>query len=176
MPEKSLSKSSPEVATQVLQHPDKIGSVTFEWNGDRFSYTVMLADQQLSTPSDSGPPSWPDTPPIQQLSIESIDDRPVALGVGCAGTSHWSLSIESVEDGFRFDWACRAKELPEQLGSGYRRRSTEFGGPKGFSIEPNEMSQLISDSPDHLRVHPAAPLTAASTHRWGYCIKKPTAT
>lgn len=62
---------------------------------------------------------WPASPPMQQLLIESrAEAGHVALLVGMAGRSHWSLSVEPLADrvGFRFDAACRLSGPPEWLG------------------------------------------------------------
>lgn len=51
---------------------------------------------------------WPPSPPLQQLSIEHRASGDVALLVGMAGKSHWSLSVESLSAGrLRFEAACR---------------------------------------------------------------------
>jgi hypothetical protein len=106
---------------------------------------VPLLESIESTATD-----WPSSPPLAQWHCEK---RPglvrVALGVGRAGTSHWSASIEVVseekwgEQGtglfiddaqgnpddngplpfsarIAFDLACRACERPMRLGSRYR--------------------------------------------------------
>jgi hypothetical protein len=67
--------------------------------------------------------TWPDSPPLQQLLIEPRGAAGhVALLVGMAGRSHWSLSIEPLVDrvGFRFDAACRLSGPPEWLGHVWR--------------------------------------------------------
>ncbi|MFM7073965.1 MAG: hypothetical protein ACKO38_19435 [Planctomycetota bacterium] len=66
---------------------------------------------------------WPASPPLQQLLVESrAEAGQVALLVGMAGRSHWSLSVEPLADriGFRFDAACRLSGPPEWLGHVWR--------------------------------------------------------
>ena len=115
----TTSEKPTTVKPLTLTHPQGIGSVSFRWTDDRFDHSIRLGADEVSCRRGSDKDSWPDSPPIQQLSIEQIDGRSVALGVGCAGKSHWSLSVEPTTDGFRFDWACRAKETPTRLGTAY---------------------------------------------------------
>jgi hypothetical protein len=66
---------------------------------------------------------WPRSPALQQLHFETRPDGSrLALLVGRAGTSHWSLSVEAKPDSplVIFDVACRVRELPVRLGSEYR--------------------------------------------------------
>lgn len=66
---------------------------------------------------------WPASPPMQQLLIESrAEAGHVALLVGMAGRSHWSLSVEPLADrvGFRFDAACRLGGPPDWMGHVWR--------------------------------------------------------
>ncbi|HZZ72918.1 MAG TPA: hypothetical protein VFE24_11755 [Pirellulales bacterium] len=73
------------------------------------------------------PEDWPPSPPWQDVHIETRSDGvEIALAVGQAGSSHWSLSVEPVPggQGLLFDVACRVKSLPRWLGNSYRRIST----------------------------------------------------
>ncbi len=67
---------------------------------------------------------WPASPPLQEVHFETRPDgRQIALAVGRAGSSHWSLSVEpfTAGCGFVMDVACRVREIPLWLGSSYRR-------------------------------------------------------
>jgi len=147
----------------VLRHRLHNATVQFHWSGDRYDHAVRLGDAEQRTVDEHRDADWPDCPPLQQLSIESIADRDVALGVGCAGTSHWSVSIEPTESGFRFDWACRAKRSPERLGSRYRNA-------EGFTLVPGEETELRTDE-RFLRIAPRSPLDDAGTYRWAYAVE-----
>ena len=65
---------------------------------------------------------WPPSPPLKELSFEQ---RPggvqLALLVGMAGASHWSLSVEldPATERLTFDAACRLSGVPRWLGSTY---------------------------------------------------------
>ncbi|QDV67951.1 hypothetical protein Poly24_16570 [Rosistilla carotiformis] len=98
------------------------------WQQDRFGHAidVLQAGQRsplLETVVDPAPTAWPRNTPLQQASLETIDGRLAILGVGLAGTSHWSLSLETLAGesvGLRIDCACRCTTAPESLGSQYR--------------------------------------------------------
>lgn len=115
----------------------------------------------------SGDDAWPPSPPIQQVSIETIEGCNVALGVGCAGTSHWSLSVEPTADGFRFDWACRTKETPARLGTTYLIEKAEDQAAVRFAAE---QGSVVSQSGGELQIVPAGELSGAQTYRWTYTI------
>lgn len=71
----------------------------------------------------TGEENWPSCPALQQLHFETrADGGRLALLVGKAGGSHWSLSVEAKPDSPRvtFDVACRLRESPLLLGSEYR--------------------------------------------------------
>lgn len=103
--------------------------------GDRYAHLFGLVDGEQFTPlfeSVEGGESadWPDSPPLQEVHLERRDGaEPLALCVGMAGGSHWSLSVElrPAERLILFDAACRIKQpLPREqppqrfpLGSAY---------------------------------------------------------
>lgn len=87
--------------------------------------------------------AWPPSPPLQQLLIEPRgSEGQVALLVGMAGRSHWSLSVEPVAGraAFRFDAACRLNAPPTWLGHVWRASET-LGRPS--EATPNAMSWRI---------------------------------
>ena len=94
------------------------------WNGDRFAHTVSVEAagvwHELLRSFEGGPEEdWPSSPPLQQIHFEQRGDTTVALFVGMAGRSHWSMSVEAMPDEQRivFDIACRC-------GAGALPRST----------------------------------------------------
>lgn len=109
----------------------------FLWLGDRFAHTLArrapagLDDEPRPLwASVEGAPdlAWPPSPALQYLHRES---RPggveVALLVGQAGKSHWSLSIALDPDPDSVTWevACRVHDEPTWLGSSYRSTSSD---------------------------------------------------
>ena len=101
--------------------------LSFERRNDRYGHRVeTLHDGRVSTwlASIEGEPDddWPPSPPLQQLSIETLPDGvTAALLVGMAGKSHWSLSAhgDPQQGGFWFDAACRVRHVPQRLGASY---------------------------------------------------------
>lgn len=103
--------------------------VVFRRDGDRFAHEirwlaasgeahVLLASQEGAAQDD-----WPPSPPLQELHLERrSDDLTVALLVGMAGSSHWSLVVEAYarEERLVFEAACRVHGAPNLLGSRYR--------------------------------------------------------
>jgi hypothetical protein len=82
-------------------------------------------------PFSSSSLAWPPSPPFQEVHLESrADGKQIALAVGRAGTSHWSLSVEPFlsGSGFVFDVACRVRERPIELGSSYLRLNQRGDG------------------------------------------------
>ncbi len=67
--------------------------------------------------------AWPTSPPVQQLVLDELSSgRFALLGVGMAGTSHWSLSfhLEEDTDVLQLDFACRLSQEAGWLGTTYR--------------------------------------------------------
>jgi hypothetical protein len=114
--------------------PISIGRLTlvFSWRGDRFGHQVLLAESgALGRPArplvesleGAADELWPASPPLQEFHIESRGEgRLVALLIGRAGKSHWSLSVlcDAGREELFFEAACRAAQPPAWLGSRYR--------------------------------------------------------
>lgn len=117
--------------TQIIEAigPDDTGlRATLAWTEDRVVHHVdWVAGNQtfrlLESIEGDDQQQWPPSPALQQLTIEPRSGRRhVALLVGMAGQSHWSVSIENEPKERRliFDVACRIAEPSDQLGSQYR--------------------------------------------------------
>lgn len=115
--------------------------VRFFWQGDRYVHVVEVIGTHvaplLASAASDADVDWPDDPPLQQLSVEPVGVHGAVLGVGQAGTSHWSISVEARpgdRPALRFDIACRCTDPPpRRLGSRYRdaahgRRPSPEGG------------------------------------------------
>ena len=78
---------------------DQIGlALNFRRSNDRFKHEICIVqgDKQivLLTSIESDPnESWPVSPPMQQISKETISGQSVVLGLGMAGKCHWSGSF-----------------------------------------------------------------------------------
>lgn len=115
----------------------------FEFVGDRFRHllkcrsieqgdaprpskmdsTELLCTSVEGTPADN----WPPSPAFQEVSVESIEGKWVALATGQAGNSYWSASVSPVSldpdvdaNGFEFDVAIRTSNSTEFVGSTYQ--------------------------------------------------------
>lgn len=150
-----------------LSLPDQSLQVEFTWRGDRFAHEIILpAGTPVASIEGDTDDSWPPSPPVQQLSKERIGDADALLGVGAAGRSHWSLSVEIVGDlnhqAFKFDLACRAKGEAEFLGSTY-------GRSEDVHIIPGEGSELLT-TPARTIIQPQH-AAKDETVRWCYAIQ-----
>ena len=169
-------------ATMMLASTDGLLRVEFRWHGDRYQHFFLAGPtppQEATPSSEAGPGSllgesvegdaehdWPPSPPIQQLSAETIDGENVLLGVGAAGKSHWSISVETrtVDNVplLRFELACRCPATPPRLGSVYKI------DPQ-LTLEPLD-SAVREDCRPNLAIRPA--MTSESTFRWSYLVRR----
>jgi hypothetical protein len=102
--------------------------VAFRRLADRYSHAVEISCggewiPLLESIEGAADDDWPPSPPLQELHFESrADGTRLALLVGRAGRSHWSLSVEAAPDASRivFDAACRLRDVPRRLGSHYQ--------------------------------------------------------
>jgi len=176
-------------------HADGTGlQVQFVWRQDRHAHTISLLVDGCSIPilesvEGSNVDDWPPSPPLQQLSVE--EPRPemqVALLVGMAGKSHWSMSVEPVSDraALVFDVACRSPNAVKQLGSGYLLLADGFttDGDHGAVIDIEGRSlqircdrdgptaAMVMEGPHGLRIVPTAVILNGTT-RWRYSLELP---
>ena len=124
-----MTTKSTQPAPVVLSAANSHLCVEFQWTGDRYGHRVRCGDTVLAESVEgTSDDVWPDGGPLQQLSLETIGDHDVLFGVGAAGQSHWSLSVELIDDDFgpgvKFDWACRTSGSPRFLGSRYQVNPT----------------------------------------------------
>lgn len=135
--------------------------VQFQWHTDRFVQKIYIDGQSAGQSIDGdGQTDWPPSPPLQQLSLEPIDDQLVVLGVGAAGRGHWSISAQP--DGpsaLKFELACRSKDQPAYLGSAYKLAGTvdlQSVGPTAINRDEDRITAGPSTS------------TGSPTHQWTY--------
>jgi hypothetical protein len=110
--------------------------VGFERRGDRFAHWIEVepmpakpsaagkhATRWLQSIEGTASEPWPASPALQSLHVEQRGDEvQVALMVGMAGGSHWSMSVEAnaSRGELTFDVACRTREPAAFLGSSYQ--------------------------------------------------------
>ncbi|MEM8913893.1 MAG: hypothetical protein AAGC97_19205 [Planctomycetota bacterium] len=177
-------------------------TLRFDWSNDRFAHRVTMRRSgkhveapepeseflHLTSIEGGSTDDFPPSPAIQQLSSEVIEGRQMILGVGGSGTSHFSVSIQVVEqdrtsrtglqsDGLHFDWAVRlsksgvdqVREMAQRglapLGSGYL-------GSRAVSIGAHAPSTLVDvpDLADGARRVVAPIDLGARTVQWSYFI------
>jgi hypothetical protein len=159
---------------------DAVGSngtglrIEFSWRTDRYGHTVSRIDDAgsivplLDSIEAGNQNDWPHSPPLQTLTFEELPDgRRVALLLGMAGRSHWSVSIEPLagEAKVVVDVACRHATTPASLGSRYRRVS-----PAGRSCPVRESEiAAVSDRGEMIEVVPLT-LVDQGTTRWRYVL------
>ena len=96
--------------------------------GDRYHTSILLIEPDngtvplLESCEGSSNDSWPASPPLQEVLLQSDEGRPYLAGLGSAGSGLWSLIVAPVEGhvGFEFDYACRTAQAPVWLGCRYR--------------------------------------------------------
>jgi len=159
---------------------EQVLEAVFHQIGDRFTHQVILHDgaqtHTLFTALEgSADETWPPSPPLQQLSIETRGASQVALLVGMAGKSHFSASVESVpgECRLEFDVAARVQTDPLQIGSTYVAPNLDTT-PSCELLAPDTNSQVIWEKRGENRVvlvKPVLTKTAPLTLRWRYRIQ-----
>lgn len=122
--EGKLSKAKKEVSDPAIRNGSLL--VAFHQERDRWSHEIATVTRDGVRPvlvSIEGSPNdnWPDSPPLQELHLENQGGRNVALMVGRAGSTHWSLSVEPClgTESILFDFAARFQETPRWMGSTY---------------------------------------------------------
>jgi hypothetical protein len=172
MPDKTSVTPSTVNPMHCLESPDGSMQVQYRWSDDRFEHRILRDGQVcLSSVEGDAAQAWPPSPPIQQISLEPIQDAPTLLGVGGAGRGHWSISVgwQDADGGkdegkFCFDIACRSKEIPEFLGSTYQAASD-----CGESLQIAVTTGTKSDRDGQTAIL-AEPDAAGQTYRWVYSI------
>src|SRR5687767_14004155 len=99
---------TPSLGGRLLQ-------VEFVRQADRFGHAIQLLGDDVVRPllmslEGTVADRWPPSPVLQQLHVEDRGlGKNVALLVGMAGRSHWSMSVEPDTQGagLVFDVACR---------------------------------------------------------------------
>jgi hypothetical protein len=166
-------------ALHIIGPGGRLLHIEFVWRGDRYGHVIseVESDGTVSAAYESvegtSGDNWPPSPPLQSLTTQQLPDgRRVALLVGMAGRSHWSLSVEP-EGGVAcvFDVACRIGAVNPQLGSRYRLVSGLAPRPScetGWTIASG--ARLVTDGSDQLEFRPDPPAPGSGTVRWRYRV------
>jgi len=162
----------------------------FAWRRDRFQHKLAaLIDGRavlLLESVEGSDEAWPPSPPLQQLSIEETRlGARVALLVGMAGRSHWSLSVEPGDEpkSLIFDAACLVRGDVGQLGSAYQFQGRATAEPSGWLLEAATARLRLHGLPtlgttpvvdcrsDRLVVQPTPTALSAASVRWRYVAR-----
>ena len=169
--------------------------VRFAFQGDRFAHAIKVARgaqwvEFISSIEGTPLDLWPPSPPLQSLHLEARPpERQLALLVGMAGKSHWSVSVELDPAGWvSFDIACRVRsEESIHLGNEYQPLQPALETSDSCLVFANPIGQgrmaleiLESCGParlrfddGHLRIEPADMAgQSPRTVRWGYRISR----
>lgn len=127
---------------------------------------------------------WPPSPPVQQFSIEEHDSGTVAMGLGMAGNSHWSVSFQFDRKSVCIvaDIACRTPDGSPQLVTTYQLLHDPFVnipenqlsiesdlgtvllcGGMGTDLSINQLSD-----PAQVAISPLEVIPQNTTWRWTY--------
>lgn len=136
--------------------------------GDRFAHAISIANADgtenvvLESVEGDDQQDSPPSPPIQDLSLEKRARTHVALGVGMAGESIWSVSFEAFlgQGRIECDIACNARGAVPLGRSTYRSGDIHLAdavaGTPDFSVSPpGNPCEPLPASP-----LPASPLSA----------------
>lgn len=178
----ALVPFDPATMIQTLDPQGRGLRVAFYQQGDRYGHvvaTVVKAStgQEVVTPllvskEGTASESWPPSPPLQSLSIEQRATGAVALLVGMAGSSHWSMSVEAhAESGqMKFDVACRAASSTDWLGSIYRLVDKESLGHVRIR---STLGRLGDGAAEEIVLQPDTSVaTKSPSRRWAYVIER----
>jgi hypothetical protein len=162
---------APQTIEASLGH-DCVGRVYFFAWQDRIAHSVEIqqngSSQIWESVEGNDQQDWPPSPPFQNLSIQRIRESDVALLVGMAGKSHWSLSvdIDAERGSIRFDVACRITTDAGQLRSTYRCPSV--AAVECLVVTGN--ASTIRQLENHWCVEPDS-VDSSATVRWIYDFK-----
>ncbi|CAD76225.1 MAG TPA: hypothetical protein DDX19_14225 [Rhodopirellula baltica] len=179
-----MSSSISTPPAHQLQTENGSLQIRFEWQQDRYAHIVRWQSEtgevaEARSVEGSSDQDWPASPALQQLSTETIEGVPTILGVGCAGSSHFSVSVQVLEKAdaeesdsesprVRFDWAVRmsasdAKEHPvANLGTQYAAENM-----LATSLLGQTQSVRDSDSDGGIRFVPDQS-AGGPTRQWSY--------
>jgi hypothetical protein len=165
--------------------------IAFERWGDRLRHRVLrlgtLEALLLESIEGTASDDWPPSPPLQEVHVEyRAAGEVVALGVGSAGASYWSVSVvlDPRQRTATFDVACRRGDAAAWLGTTYRlggefkpsasnRLELSSGGVLQLHADANHPAALTIQA-DRVAIGPAERTSSTSpgkkTLRWKYVV------
>jgi hypothetical protein len=127
-PERPMRVDKAAIATPELVRLQAGATIVeFIWATDRWQHEIRTADARgwfsIEGVDGGADPRWPQSPVLTEFSLEQVAGKPVLLGVGLAGRSHFSMCVTVHPDDHEkllFEAACRIHTVAEWLGSSYR--------------------------------------------------------
>ena len=175
-----VSASKPMVLANDVWH------VEFTRRGDRLAHVISrLVDGRplplLASIEGTADDEWPLSPPLQEIHFQSRSGVELALPVGMAGKSHWSISIElcAATGRLTFDVACRVRSVPEFLGSRYAiiqpAGGSDIQKEPGWKLDiesiDGQLARQILRSATELSITAASAIEQLpATVRWRYVL------
>ncbi len=163
--------------------------IEFSRSADRYRHEVIECDggvdqHLLASVEGRAEEEWPASPPLQELHVEQRGaGKWVALLVGRAGRSHWSLSVEGAdsEPTLMFDVACRSSGDSNELASRYRlvQGGVPSSGDGLITLSPCHRLQVVegtvhpNETASLFDIRPRRDLSVGDriqTYRWRYRI------
>ncbi|WP_164100726.1 hypothetical protein [Candidatus Laterigemmans baculatus] len=169
-----MNQPAPPPPVAALDPAGRGLRIRFFWQGDRFGHVIERVDgdavtAELTSIESDAEADWPESPPLQQLSVETIGTTTTALGVGAAARSHWSISVHPTDRGgvpaLQFDVAARCSSAERGfLGSRYQRCGT------AVAIEPlgDIAATELEETAGAIELRPAS--SDGTTIRWAYLV------
>ena len=164
--------------------------VEFIRQADRYRHEIVASAGErvrpwLASLEGTADEAWPASPPWQEVHLERREEHmQVALLVGRAGRSHWSMSVEAdrLKVTLTFDIACRCSAPNGWLGSSYKLAESDTSvidlhgsllRYSAFQVQVVQGDAQLSEAGDERLLRIAAHADVApgpQTVRWKYCL------
>jgi hypothetical protein len=162
-----------------------------EADNDRWDHRIVLQSVGetfvlLESIEGDAETAWPPSPPLQEIHLHDLGNGEALLGVGMAGTSHWSISLSTKSNSLVADLACLVKSgIAGPLSSTYRvhpaaaTKSNDNGvdlllHKVTVRLRPKtveDFSSRIDESDDTIRIAPMMEDQSIGQKRWCFEIE-----
>ena len=139
---KTVSKTNDE---QEIELESAGLCLRFARAGDRFQLRLLVdGTPLLEAAAGEDNAAWPSAPPLQQLHEQVLPTGPVVLGVGSAGTTHWSASFSVREPGVV--WCEYAARVSRAWEASSQWLGTTFRSSEGWEWSSAGNELILSNS------------------------------
>ena len=134
--------------------------------GDRFQLRLQVDGALLLETVNSGADeAWPAAPPLQQLHEQVLPTGAVVLGVGSAGTTHWSASFAAKEPGVV--WCEYAARVSRTWDPASQWLGTSFRIGEGWELSSSENALALSSKALKVLLQTLGPESQLTASRCG---------